>query len=230
VPARGVDWIFSRCAVSLCIPFKFRFLFASWCALVALLPWAAGLPARALESTAGHSSDEFQRTVRRSGVIFDGTVTAIQCEFGKDKFPRTYRVSFRVKQGVRGVRSGSSFAIREWAGSWAAGGAPRYRVGERALLFLYSPSYAGLTSTVGGRRGKLAVVGDAIQGSQVLLPLEWKGSVGRPPAVSPQVASLPFLASKGSAPKGLAGEPMRVPLAWLVQRIAQAAAVPRGGN
>lgn len=58
------------------------------------------------------ASDDFHRTVQRSGLIFEGTVTAVQCEFVKGQ-PRTYRVSFQVKQGARGVASGAALTSRE---------------------------------------------------------------------------------------------------------------------
>src|SRR5205085_3757610 len=114
-----------------------------------------------------------------------------------------------VKQGVRGVRSGSTYTVREWAGLWAPRQPPRYRIGERALLFLYPPSRSGLTSTVGGRSGKLAVVADAVHGIQVSLPLDWMASLGQlPPASSSQGArnSVPAKPSPAQA--------TRVPVAW----------------
>lgn len=139
MPARGVGLRFLSCILP-----GVRFLGV----LAALLPWTPGVVAQAAPTSRpaaydvardGLQRDDFQRTVRRAGLIFDGTVIAIRCEVGKGKLPKTYRVSFQVKQGVREARSGSSYAIREWAGLWTAGGEPRYRVGERALLFLYAP-------------------------------------------------------------------------------------------
>jgi len=207
VPGCGVRSIFFDCIFS-----PIRFL----CVLAPLL-WMPGLEAQALGPASGPHSDDFQRTVRQAGVIFVGTVTAVHCEFGKDKLPRTYQVSFQVKQGMRGIRTGSPLVIREWAGLWEAGRTPRYRVGERALLFLYPPSRAGLTSTVGGKKGKLTVVADAIHGTQVSLPLGWLDSVGQPP-----VANLPAGSSKNSSPTASLPQPTQVPVAWLIQRIAQA--------
>ena len=78
--------------------------------------------------------------MRQSGVIFDGTVTAVECEFGKNKLPQTYRIRFQVKQGMRGVGTALTFVLREWAGLWTVGLPPRYRIGERVVLFLYLPS------------------------------------------------------------------------------------------
>ena len=188
----------------------------------ALLPWTSALEAQVLPPAAALPADAFQRTVRHAAVIFDGTVTAIQCEFGKGKVPLSYRISFQVKQGVRGVRSASTYTIREWAGLWAPRQPPRYHIGERALLFLYPPSRSGLTSTVGGRSGKLAVVADAVHGTtQVSLPLDWIVSLGQPPPA----ASLQSARNSASAKPS----PTRVPVAWLIQRITQAPA-PSGGE
>ena len=56
---------------------------------------------------------------------------------------------------MRGTSAGQSLTIHEWAGLWISG--ERYRVGERVLLFLYSPSKLGLTSPVAGGIGKFSV-------------------------------------------------------------------------
>lgn len=56
---------------------------------------------------------------------------------------------------MRGTSPGQLLTIQEWAGLWTGG--ERYRVGERVLLFLYSPSKLGLTSPVGGAMGRFAV-------------------------------------------------------------------------
>lgn len=46
---------------------------------------------------------------------------------------------------------------------------PRYRVGERALMFFYPAGAGGLTSLVGGSEGKLPVD----RAGMVVLPMEW---------------------------------------------------------
>src|SRR5579862_4732388 len=79
----------------------------------------------------------------------------------------TVRVTFRVDEGVRGVRSRQTLTIREWAGLWNAGG--RYRLGEHVVLMLYPPSRVGLTSTVGGAMGRFALDRD---GNLALTPTE----------------------------------------------------------
>ena len=56
---------------------------------------------------------------------------------------------------MRGTSAGQNLTIHEWAGLWNRG--ERYRVGERVLLFLYSPSRLGLTSPVAGPIGRFAI-------------------------------------------------------------------------
>lgn len=204
MPVRGLVTIFSCCIFP-----AVRFL----CVLSALFPWAAELEAQA---PAFQSPDAFQQTAQHAGLIFDGTVTAIHSEFAKGKLPQTYFISFRVKQGVRGVRSGGIYSIREWAGLWMPGQKPRYHIGERAMWFLYPPSPAGLTSTVGGRTGKLPILAGAVNGEQVLLPLGWLESLGQPAAASSKRNAYT------PAPIPSPAQPDRVPVAWLVQRITQA--------
>jgi hypothetical protein len=67
----------------------------------------------------------------------------------------TVEISFQVERAVRGVRAGQVLTIQEWAGLWV--GSERYRVGQRMLLVLYSPSKLGLTSPVGGAEGRFLV-------------------------------------------------------------------------
>lgn len=194
------------------------------CVLSALFPLAPTVEAQAARRAAyspahglaqeGFAQEDFRQTVRKSGLIFEGTVTSIQREFGTGNIPQTYRISFQVKQGLRGVQTGATLSIREWAGLWNGLGtglgagpsqAARYRVGERALLFLYPASRAGLTSPVGGTKGKLAVN----RAGQVALPVEWTGILG--PA--------------GSAPSGTTSrssfQANWVPLSQLLQRVQQ---------
>ena len=175
---RGANWIFPAV----------RFL----CVLSALFPWSdapaqtlAAKPLVDLRVNNLRVNDvqvndpqvndlrvkDFQETVRRAGLIFEGIVISVQPEWGtggaQPKIPLAYRVAFQVKRGVRGVPAGTRLVIREWAGLWPAR-AQHYRVGEHAFLFLYPPSRGGLTSTVGGTKGKLAV-----RGGRVVLPLDW---------------------------------------------------------
>jgi len=92
----------------------------------------------------------------KSGYIFAGTVTSIFAAKSSDaKDLATVRITFHVDEGVRGVRTGQSLTIHEWAGVWQYG--QRYRVGEQAFLFLYAPSKLGLTSAVGGGQGRFSI-------------------------------------------------------------------------
>ena len=93
--------------------------------------------------------------IRGSGYIFAGTVKSVERAAPKGNGVATVLVDFHVEDGIRGVRTGQTLAIREWAGLWELG--ERYRPGERVLLFLYPPSKLGLTSPVGGPRGRFRI-------------------------------------------------------------------------
>jgi len=93
---------------------------------------------------------------QNAGYIFSGTVKAVE-RVGPTNAASVpvMRITFLVESGIRGVRNGQTLTIREWAGLWDAG--ERYRPGERVMLFLYPPSKLGLTSPVGGSRGRFVV-------------------------------------------------------------------------
>jgi len=55
---------------------------------------------------------------------------------------------------------GGNYTLREWAGMWPQG-LWRYRVGERALVFLHGTSSAGLSSAVDGGEGVVPVMADS---------------------------------------------------------------------
>jgi hypothetical protein len=107
--------------------------------------------------------------------IFVGRVKSVQYIPARSGRVATMRIRFQVEQGLRGVRSRSVLTIRQWAGLWDAG--ERYRTGERLLLFLYRPSKLGLTSPVGGARGRFTLD----RNGQVLLGWEraalWRDSL-----------------------------------------------------
>lgn len=102
---------------------------------------------------------------RTAGPIFRGTVISVT-PGAADQAGRvnTVEIRFRVDRSMRGPRKGEIFVLREWAGLWLAGN--RYRPGERVFLFLYPESPAGLSSPVGGRRGRFAVD----DGGRVVVP------------------------------------------------------------
>jgi hypothetical protein len=98
----------------------------------------------------------FPQLEHAAGRIFVGTVIRIKREAA---IPRqtieTVRIRFHVENAIRGAVPGAQITIREWVGLWSLG--QKYRVGERVLLFLYPNSKLGLTSSVGGTLGRLAV-------------------------------------------------------------------------
>jgi hypothetical protein len=96
--------------------------------------------------------------IRSSGYIFAGTVKSVERAAPRRNGVATVLINFHVDQGIRGVRTGQTLAIREWAGLWESG--ERYRPGERVLLFLYPPSKLGLTSPVAGPMGRFKIGAD----------------------------------------------------------------------
>jgi hypothetical protein len=132
-----------------------RFPFRQYPALaLALLSLpAAGQASQADQQLPALSS--LRLLTQNSGYIFDGTVLSVQAVPNDDHDLATMQITFRVEQAIRGTRAGQILTIREWAGLWNSG--ERYHVGERLLLFLYSPSTLGLTSPVGGAAGRFAV-------------------------------------------------------------------------
>jgi hypothetical protein len=98
----------------------------------------------------------FQQLVRAAGIIFSGRVTFIGHAASSSRpDPSSTTVTFRVEHAIRGTSTGRNLTIHEWAGLWTSG--ERYRVGERVLLFLYSPGKLGLTSPVAGAMGRFAM-------------------------------------------------------------------------
>jgi hypothetical protein len=98
----------------------------------------------------------FQQLTRAAGIIFSGRVTFIgQAASSSRPDTASTTITFQVEHALRGTSPGQNLTIHEWAGLWSSG--PRYRVGERVLLFLYSPSKLGLTSPVAGAMGRFAM-------------------------------------------------------------------------
>jgi hypothetical protein len=98
----------------------------------------------------------FPQLVRTAGIIFSGRVTSIgRTPSSSGLRQASTTVTFAVERALRGASPGQNLTIHEWAGLWARG--ERYRVGERVLLFLYSPSTLGLTSPVAGAIGRFAM-------------------------------------------------------------------------
>lgn len=101
------------------------------------------------------SGPGLQLLTKHAGYIFQGVVTRVAMNAGKGPNDTgTISITFRVTQGLRGVRDGETFTIHEWAGLW--NGVTRYKPGEHVVLFLYPQSRLGLTSPVAGALGKFS--------------------------------------------------------------------------
>jgi hypothetical protein len=126
-----------------------------------------------------HGNSDFQRLVfrqlvRSAGIIFSGRVTFIGHAASPSRpDPASTTVTFRVENAIRGTALGQNLTIREWAGLWSGG--ERYRVGDRILLFLYSPGRLGLTSPVAGAMGKFAMdsKGEVVMSGQHVAIFAW---------------------------------------------------------
>ncbi len=102
---------------------------------------------------------DLRALARDAGIIFRGTVQKIEpAPAAAAGQVGLLRVTFLVTDPLRGAKAGAKLTISEWDGLWIAG--DRYRVGEDLLLFLYPPSPGlGLTTTVGGTRGRISLSG-----------------------------------------------------------------------
>ena len=97
-----------------------------------------------------------RQLAQRAGTIFSGTVTAVEpSPPSLSGELASVAITFHVEQGIRNAVPGQNFTIHEWRGLWTD--APRYRPGQRLLLFLFPPSNLGLTSTVSGPLGRFKV-------------------------------------------------------------------------
>jgi hypothetical protein len=116
------------------------------------------LPALLLLAPFASAQDQLvlRRLARDAGLIFSGAVENIEPVAPASPGDiGIVRVTFRVRDALRGASAGEALTISEWDGLWTAG--DRYRVGETLLLFLYPPSGdLGLTTTVGGKLGRIS--------------------------------------------------------------------------
>jgi hypothetical protein len=113
---------------------------------------------------------------RRAGVVVAGEIVQVR-PGAHPRYPRlgvTF-VTLRVSEAFKGARPGLlTFMQIGHAGDTLPplGGArfmlipdlPHYRPGEEVILFLYPTTETGLTSPVGGRRGKWPLTRDARSG------------------------------------------------------------------
>jgi hypothetical protein len=120
----------------------------------------------------GRQDLPFWHLVHAAGIIFAGRVTFVgQAASSSGPDPASTTVTFQVEHAIRGTSQGQNLTIHEWAGLRLNG--ERYRVGERVLLFLYSPSKLGLTSPVAGAMGRFAINsrGEVVMNAQILANL-----------------------------------------------------------
>jgi|GEM_PF-3570227 len=144
--------------------------------------------------------DALHSMLRRSSTVFAGEV--IEIERGTDAVV----VRFRVDDGVRGVSTGSTYALREWSGLWMDDPS-RYVVGQRRWMFLHGTSVAGYGSPVDGDTGAVPLRGSGVQSS---VDLRWIATAVQ---VAPQATeqmrarSLSLLAATADSGDASATEP-----------------------
>lgn len=99
----------------------------------------------------------FPDVVRAAGMIFSGTVTAIERRppANQAQAIATVAITFHIEHAFHGATPGENVTISQWIGLWSSG--QRYRIGEHVLLFLYPLSKLGLTSCVAGPMGRFEV-------------------------------------------------------------------------
>lgn len=138
--------------------------------LVALVLAANGVLSTTAQCESDQSAAErvlgtqWKHLSRRAGMVFAGTVLSVPRKevpakviptqvMRVDRDVPSIALRFRVDHAIAGVRSGQIVTIREWTGAWSL--SPPMRRGERVLLFLYPPSWLGLTSPVDGAQGQV---------------------------------------------------------------------------
>ena len=120
---------------------------------VALL--AAGLGICTVAQATGPAPLSLTQLTKKAGFIFAGRVLRVERPAPQaDRVPLV-QVTLQVERALRGTQRGQMFTLTQWAGAWESG--PRFRPGQRLLLFLYPRSPTGLTSVVGGRLGQFDV-------------------------------------------------------------------------
>lgn len=114
---------------------------------------AAGAQQQVMSGPDASVTDALVSLSRRAAMVFVGQVVDIRRNAG------VVEIQFRVDEPVLG-ETGGSYTLREWAGMWPQG-QMRYRVGQRALVFLHGTSSAGLSSVVDGAEGMVPVTAGA---------------------------------------------------------------------
>jgi hypothetical protein len=100
---------------------------------------------------------------RRAGVIVQGRVVSVQyAPLPGYQHISTVRVTLAVGQMLRGPQT-KQYTFRQWlpGGRSRAGKYGVYQTGSELLLFLVSPSEAGLSSPIGAEQGLFRIQRDA---------------------------------------------------------------------
>jgi hypothetical protein len=113
---------------------------------------AAGAQQQVVAGPDASVTAALQNLSKRAATVFVGQVVGIRRDAG------VVEIQFRVDTPLVG-QTGGSYTLREWAGMWPPG-QMRYRVGERAVVFLHGTSSAGLSSVVDGGEGMVPVMAD----------------------------------------------------------------------
>jgi len=176
-----------------------------------LLLWSMALAAACSVSLAPASRVRpmnLEEMTARAERIFHGRCTAVELVRGEESGLDVVRVTFLVERLVKGSAP-AQLTVRMLADpsgesrDAGGGGTPRFRPGQRVVLFLYGESRSGLTSPVGLGQGKFTVIEDkqgreiAVNGfdNEILLrglspeasarlgeqPSEWRHQEGIPP-------------------------------------------------
>jgi hypothetical protein len=160
---------------------------------------AAGAQQQVVAGPDASVTDALVNLSQRAATAFVGQVVDIRRQAG------VVEIQFRVDTPVLG-QTGGSYTLREWAGMWPQGQS-RYRVGQRALVFLHGTGSAGLSSVVDGAEGMVPVMADT-DGTVLLDVRRLSTRVQRQPGEALSDVSdggialkdaLPVVASRGTA-------------------------------
>ena len=97
----------------------------------------------------------WKKMARTAGMVFSGTVLAVEAAPAGDQPAPSMQLKLRVDRAIAGVEAGQILTIREWSGARSMH-RPMH-AGEHILLFLYPRSNLGFTSPVGGALGQIAL-------------------------------------------------------------------------
>lgn len=122
-----------------------------------------------------------ERLVREAGMIFGGKVINVKTgeQYTSMRLYAT-EYTFLVTEQLYGVR-GDTVRIRQYGGEadgrkFYPPGVPRFEEGEEVIVFMYSPSRVGMTSSVGKEQGKFMIQnGDSGTGPWVVNSMDNQG-------------------------------------------------------